>query len=150
MTSWTKNSQIFCWGADQQKFVKSDLVLMLQLATSRQALCLVSRTKMRRSTICNSAAQLSYHFCGRRDLLEPLPLRFWRWRLGSNLNKLKRLLHSFVSEIIVECAIKCSHHVINPNDLLDLLSCPKNSSRALFFLPRLLFIVSMGNHFKLE
>ena len=102
----------------------------------------------------------------RRWQVEPLPLRFWRWR-GSNLNKLKRLLHSFVSEIIVECAIKCAHHVINPNDLLDLLSCPPKThlvQEPCFFQEKnttnaagkgSLFIVfhyylSMGNHFKLE
>ena len=69
-----------------------------------------------------------------------------------------------MSEIIVECAIKCvAHHVINPNDLLDLLGSPQNSSSAralLFFheklmLAKALFIVfhyylSMGKHFKLE
>ena len=142
---------------------------MLQLATSRQALCLVSSPEPRwggapYATLLRNFLTI---FADEGTLLEPLPLRFWRWRLGSNLNKLKRLLHSFVSEIIVECAIKCAHHVINPNDLLDLLSCPpkthlvqepcffheKNTTNAagkgsLFIVFH--YYLSMGNHFKLE
>ena len=142
---------------------------MLQLAWRLPAgpLCLVSRARgAPYATLLRNFLTIFADEDRRRWQVEPLPLRFWRWR-GSNLNKLKRLLHSFVSEIIVECAIKCAHHVINPNDLLDLLSCPpkthlvqepcffheKNTTNAagkgsLFIVFH--YYLSMGNHFKLE